>query len=247
MNPFEKHGIDHLSYSQANLFSQQPLAWVVRYLYNIKDDGSPATWRGRAVEKGLDTYLFSGDIGRGLMHAVQEYDHLSQGLADEKAAQERDNVPEIYKQAVSALNNRGTPLFRQRRYEIKLPGLAVPVVAFTDYEWEDYGLDLKTTLRMPSNPSASHITQMALYSYATDKPFSLLYCTPKKNSIYPVTEGMALPAFKRLHRTLLSMQKVLEMCDTKEQAAHIFGADFESYLWTPDMMKKLDEVYGDAG
>lgn len=245
MNPFEKHGIDHLSYSQANLFRQQPLAWVVRYLYHIRDEGGPAVWRGRAVEKGLDAYLFGGDIQRGLIIAMQEYDHLSQGLADEKATQERDNVPEIYKQAINAVRGKGTPVFRQKKYEIKLPGLAVPVVAYTDYEWEDEGIDLKTTLRMPSNPSNAHVTQMALYSYATDKPFSLVYATPKKNAIYPVTEGMALPAFKALHRTFLSMQKVLEMCDSKEQAAHIFAPDYEHYSWTPEMMQKLNEVYGD--
>jgi hypothetical protein len=240
-----KHPSEHWSYAQAQLYSQQPLAWVVRYLYGIRDDGSPATWRGRAVEKGVDAFLFSGDIGRGLMLAVQEYDHLAQGLADEKAAQERDNVPEIYKQAVNALNNRGTPVFRQRRLEIKLPGLELPVLAFTDYEYEDYGLDLKTTLRMPSNPSASHVAQMALYSYATDKQFSLVYCTPKKNAIYPVTQAMALPAFKRLHRTFLSMQQMLKTVENPEQAAHLFGADFEHYSWTPEMMQKLNEVYGD--
>lgn len=247
MNPFEKHGIDHLSYSQANLFRQQPLAWVVRYLYQVRDDGGPAAWRGRAVEKGLDGYLYTGNVEHGLMLAIQEYEHLAQGLADDKAAAERDNVPEIYKQAIHAMRGMGTPVHRQRRHEIKLPGLSVPVIAYTDYEWEDRGIDLKTTLRMPSSPSASHVAQMSLYSYATDKPFSLVYCTPKKNAMYPVTEGMALPAFKALHRTFLSMQKVLEMCDSKEQAAHIFAPDFEHYAWNVDMMKKLDEVYGDAG
>ena len=245
MNPFEKHGIDHLSYSQANLFRQQPLAWVMRYLYQVRDDGGPAAWRGRAVEKGLDAYLYSGDVQKGLMIAAQEYEHLAQGLADDKAQSERDNLLEFYKQAVNAMRGVGTPLFRQKRYDIKLPGLSVPIVAYTDYEWEDYGIDLKTTLRMPSAPSASHVAQMSLYSYATNKPFSLVYVTPKKNARYEVTEGMALPAFKSLHRTFLSMQKVLEMCDTKEQAAHIFGADFEHYAWNAEMMQKLQEVYGD--
>ena len=240
-----KHPSEHWSYAQAQLYSQQPLAWVMRYLFNIRDDGSPATWRGRAVEKGVDAFLFSGDVQRGLMHAVQEYDHLAQGLADDKAAQERDNVPECYKQAVTALRGVGTPLHRQRRLEIKLPGLELPVLAFTDYEWEDQGLDLKTTLRMPSAPSAAHIAQMALYSYATDKQFSLVYVTPKKNALYPVTQEMALPAFKRLHRTFLSMQQMLRMVETPEQAAHIFGADFEHYAWNAEMMQKLQEVYGD--
>jgi hypothetical protein len=244
MNPFEKYGIDHLSYSQANLYAQQPLAWAVKYLWNVRDDGSPATWRGRAVEKGLDVYLFSGDVRNGLLAAQQEYDNLAQGLADDKAMSERDNVPEIYKQAINAMQGRGTPLHRQRRHEIKLPGLAVPVLAFTDYEFDDgTGVDLKTTLRMPSAPSAGHVAQMALYSYATDLQFSLVYCTPKKHAVYPVTQEMAIPAFKRLHRTFLSMQKVLEMCDSREQVAHLFGADFEHYTWSPDMMLKLDEIY----
>lgn len=242
-NPFEKYGIEHLSYSQANLYAQQPLAWAVKYLWNVKDDGSPATWRGRAVEKGLDVYLFSGDVRNGLLTSITEYDNLCGGLADDKSLAERDNVPEIYKQAINAMQCRGTPLHRQRRHEIKLPGLAVPVLAFTDYEYADCGIDLKTTLRMPSNPSAGHVAQMALYSYATDLQFSLVYCTPKKFAVYPVTQEMAIPAFKRLHRTFLSMQKVLEMCDSREQVAHLFSADFEHYTWSADMMLKLEEIY----
>lgn len=243
-NPFEKFGIDHLSYSQANLFNTQPAAWAIKYLWSIKDDGNPATWRGRAVEKGLDVYLFSGDIQNGLMAAAQEYDNLAQGLADDKALAERANVPEIYKQAVNVFQNKGTPVHRQHRLEIKLPGLAVPVLAFTDYEWDAYGIDLKTTLRLPSSPSAGHVAQMALYSYATDKQFSLVYCTPKKSAVYPVTQEMAIPAFKRLHRTFLSMQQVLTMCETREQVASLFGCDLEHYVWTPDLMTKLEEVSG---
>ena len=100
-----------------------------------------------------------------------------------------------------------------------------------------------TTLRMPSSPSANHVAQMALYSYATDKEFSLVYVTPKKHATYTVTEQMAVPALQRLHRTFLSMQNMLQMIETPEQAAHLFGADFEHYAWSPEMMLKLDEIY----
>jgi len=39
------------------------------------------------------------------------------------------------------------------------------------------------------------------------------------------------------------MQQVLTVCETREQVAKIFAADFESFYWTPELMTKLEEIY----
>lgn len=243
MNPFEKFGLEHLSYSQASLYKTQPAAWVFRYLFKIKDDGGPALWRGRAVEKGLDTYLFTQSEPQAMQAASIEYGNLSGGLADEKSEQERANVGKCLMQAIKALPGP-LPISRQKKIEIRLDGIEVPIIGFVDYEWPDYGVDLKTTLRLPSRPNPIHVEQVSLYAAALGKPFSLMYVTPMKSAVYPISDDAAAVALKRVHQTFKAIRSMLEKVDGPHQAASMFAPDYEHYSWSPELMKKAEEVYG---
>ena len=243
MNPFEKFGIEHLSYSQASLYKSQPAAWVFRYLFGIKDDGGPALWRGRAVEKGLDTYLFTQNVAQAAQAASIEYANLSQGLADDKSEAERANVSECLKQAIAAMPGQ-LPITRQRKIEVRMDGIEVPIIGYVDYEWPEYGLDLKTTLRLPSQPNPGHVEQVSVYAHALGKPFSLLYVTPKKSAVYHVADETAAKAYARVHQTFKAIRSMLDTVSGPHQAAALFAPDYEHYVWSPELMTKAQEVYG---
>ena len=57
MNPFEKHGIKHLSASSLNMYAEQPAFWSLKYLLGFKEEGNAKMWCGSAVEAGLDLWL----------------------------------------------------------------------------------------------------------------------------------------------------------------------------------------------
>ena len=52
MNPFDRHGIDHLSVCQLNLWAAAPAIWVMERLLGRRAPVGAAAHRGTAVEAG---------------------------------------------------------------------------------------------------------------------------------------------------------------------------------------------------
>ncbi len=243
MNPFERHNIKHLSPSSLRLYREEPAAWVVRYLMGVRDEAGPGAWRGTAVEAGVDRLLFGYDKTMALASMNAKWNELAQGAADDKAMKESADLPEYLAQAQAALQGRPMPLTKQSKISIDLPGIEVPLIGFVDYQWADEGLDLKTTQRLPSSPQPAHVEQMAVYMEATGKPFSLLYVTPKKSAIYPVTADMARDAMVRVRRGAAAVRALLEKSQGSYDALSIFSPDMSTYHWSPEMVVAANRFY----
>lgn len=245
MNPFERHGLTHLSASALNLYRDDPGAYVVRYLMGVRDEAGPGAWRGQAVEAALDQVLFGQpDLATKTLHLA--FEEKAAGLADDKTAKERADLVRFFNEGRKAIDafKLETPLFRQKKISIDLPGIEIPVIGFVDWEWADRGIDLKTTQRMPSSPFLSHVDQMAIYMRATGKPFSLLYLTPTKSALYEVTAAMAAEGMARIRRGALAVRSLLEKCATPEEAFGLFSPDISTYLWSPPMVEVANRIYG---
>lgn len=246
MNPFERHGMKHLSPSSLRLYREEPAAWVVRYLLGIKDESGPGAWRGQAVEAGLDRILFGYDAPMATTVMNAKWNELAQGVADDRAEKECGDLPEYLARACEAMKGRPVPLTRQSKISIDLPGIEVPLIGFADWTWDDCGVDLKTTQRLPSAPQPAHVEQMACYMEATDKPFSLLYVTPKKYAIYTVTPEMQRDAMVRVRRGAQAVRALLDKCGSAQDALGIFSPDMTSYQWSPEMILAANKIYEGA-
>lgn len=243
MNAFEKHGITHLSASSLRLYRDQPGAWVCRYLLRIKDDAGPGAWRGQAVEAGLDRLMFGADMPTAIAAMQDEFEVRAAGLADDKTVKERGDLCAYLTQAQMALASAGVPLTRQSRISIDLPGLDVPIIGYADWMWDKIGRDLKTTQRLPSYPSPAHVEQVAIYAKATGKPFELVYVTPKKSAIYPVSADMAADAMVRVRRGAMAIKSLLERVEDGRDALSIFSPDYTSYEWSAEMVLAANKIF----
>lgn len=243
MNPFERHGIAHLSPSSLRLYRDDPAAWCVRYLCRVKDDGGPGAWRGSAVEAGLDRILFRAGVETAAKAMRDKWDELAMGVVDEKAAKEYELLPDYLAQAQKALAGRDTPLSLQSKISVSIPGIEVPVIGFIDYRWPDCGLDLKTTLRMPSEPNPAHVEQVAVYAKATGVPFSLLYVTPKKWAVYEITAPMVEEAYTGVLRGAYAIRHMLSKVDSARDALRLYSPDFTNYQWSPPMIEAATQIY----
>ena len=236
MSVFAKHGITHLSASSLSLYRDQPAAWVAKYLCNAKDEVGPGAWRGTAVEAGLDHYLFgTPEHATKAMHLA--FEERAVGVADDSVHKERMALPEFLIQARQATLGMGTPLTKQSKISIDLPGIEVPIIGYLDYRWADRGLDLKTTWRMPSTPSPNHVEQMAIYNKATGIPFSLLYVTPKKWSFHEVTSSMADEAMERVLSGAQAIRHMLSKVDNAADALKLYSPDYDHYRWSPALIE----------
>src|SRR5262245_7421068 len=88
IDPFEKHGLSHLSPSSLRLWRAEPAAWISRYLLRVRDDIGPAAWRGTAVEAGVDMLLFGNSPELAVTAMRTQWDFLAQGLVDPDAEKE---------------------------------------------------------------------------------------------------------------------------------------------------------------
>lgn len=239
-----KDGKAHLSYSSLSKFRAAPNVWALSYLFRVKDDAGPAAWRGRAVEAGLDRLLWGEDMAAAEAAMRDEWLELTGGEVTEEIRSIAMDLTAFLKQAHAATKDMGTPLTRQTRVQIEIPGLDIPLIGYTDYRWGDKGLDLKTTLRMPSEPRPDHAEQMAIYAKATGLPFSLLYVTPKKWAIHEtMDDGSALES---VFRTAHALVHAIKKADDPRDFMRMYAPDFSSFYWSPPLIEAAKGVYAGA-
>lgn len=239
MNSFERFGIEHLSPSSLELWRAQGGVWVRRYLFNQKED-SPAFWRGNAVETGLKIYLQTGDIERAVIAALASFRQSAMGEIAEGIEAEGSLVEPMVRQLQhwtppSSLNAT------QVRVEVWLPKIAVPVIGFVDFAFEEEDDDLKTTKKLPSAATASHVRQVSLYRAARKRRGGLLYVTDKKHAHYPVTDDQMAQSIEELTAVALSLSNFLARMDTREDAARSLPVDWEHYR-APKVKVPLEEL-----
>lgn len=254
MDPFAKHGIKHLSPSSIKLYRDQPAAWVCRYLMRVRDEAGPAAWRGTAVEAGLDHWLLFGANQEAetvyrqcVLVSQSKWDEMAQGVATDQALKEYGALGDFLKVGIAALKDFPPIISRQSKISIEIPGIEVPIIGATDYDFGDYGVDLKTTNRMPSEARADHVLQMAVYMKAKKKPFKLLYVTARKSAVYPVTEDMAKGAYERVVGAAHSIRHLLAKSADAQDALDLFAPDFSSFYWSPEMVSAVQGTQHASG
>jgi hypothetical protein len=236
MNGFEKHGIDHLSASNINLWANAPDVWVMQYLYGKRTAIGPAPWRGICVEDAVVEILLGGKETEALDRAMEKFNSRFM-IADEAIAREADRIAPMVRIAVAELQQYGKPEFpedeRQEKISItaKGDGWAIPVIGFLDLVYPDHGLviDLKTTGRIPSAMSAEHQLQRAIYAKAKgNMAVKFLYVSEKKASLLEDGDPAELLAQAKVQ--INRMEAFLRTLD-KEQARAIVPLAPSSFYW----------------
>lgn len=244
-DPFEKHGIKHISASSLNLYKAQPSLWCGKYLLGWKDEVGPAAWRGSAVEAGLDLALYdrSAPFEAVAEKAFERFDLDAQGEITDKIDKERAAIPDFIKQAFEGASEWGIPNARQFKLEAWIDGITVPLKGYADYVFDDFIVDLKTTFRMPSEPQGNHSAQVAAYWKATGKVPRLLYATPKKWAVYELTPEQCDAAWDDLRRAAFALRSMLAKADDGADALGMFAPDFDSFYWADSTKAACVEAF----
>ena len=198
MNGFQKYGIEHTSASAINMWCDAPHMWVAKYLFNRSPAFAPAAKSGVIVEDAVVNIIARG-IARdeAVRMAKEEYTKfiaLGSSDADRKRG---EGIEGMIDNALEALSPYGEPEFvvdlfgklQQKKIELtcKGDGWDLPVIGYIDFHFPKHGLvvDLKTTLRMPSEMSDSHHRQACIYQKAFgNQAVKFLYVTPKKYQLF---------------------------------------------------------------
>jgi hypothetical protein len=237
MNPFEKHGIGHLSPSSLNLFIAQPGIWAWRYLARQKEASNERMIRGNAVEAGFVAALRGADWSDALEHAHSVF--WVNFCAESPEAIEQGKLIEpmlhqclTWHDAVFA-TLRAQETFDLRAAQIKVEhwfdDVPVPVMGYVDLAFDGVDIDLKTTMRCPSKPDNSHVRQVSLYRAARNKPGGLLYVTDKKHAYFGVTDEMMAKGLEEFSDAARRVTKLLGAFEKPDDILAILPIDYDDF------------------
>lgn len=248
MNPFEAHGIAHLSPSSLNTFAASPAMFVLDKLLKKKGRVGAAAVRGTAVEAGVAHGLTTGAPDSECIEKAQnEFWQLTAMKSDPRNEKEREAITPMVTMALSNLRDYGPPTSTQGRVEVSVCGLSVPIIGYYDFEWSNHKIivDLKTTHAMPSEIPPKHARQVALYSAFRNHDYDprLAYVTPKKAAVYRLEN--AEEHMKSLERIALSVQRLLSVSKDPLEIAGMLAPDVESFYFNdPEVRRAAYEVWG---
>ena len=240
MDPFARHGIRHLSASSLNLYVSQPALWCGKYLLKWRDDVGPGAWRGNAVETGCDlaAYNRTAPMEAILAKAIERFEIDAQGDASDEVQKERDAIRLMLEQAVPFFAARPIPIGRQVKVEAWIDGVPVPVIGYLDYLYEDGLVDLKTTHRLPSEPTRSHVAQTAIYWKARKVRPTLFYATTQKKAPFELSDEQLAEGWSDMERAAKALMSMLRRAQSGRDALEMFAPDFSSFYWS-DATKAL--------
>lgn len=248
-DPFATHGLDHLSPSQVSLYQASPGSWVLQYLLKQKRRVGAAAHRGTAVELGVMHALETRQpLEECVAAAEQEFDRLTAMSGDARREKERKGIAGMVTQGLKELGGYGAPSARQRKVEMTLDDLAVPMRGYLDAEWDNHGvlIDLKTLMALPSQIRTSHARQVAFYLLGSGQSNwtpGVTYVTPAKSVTYRVDEPRR--HLDALHRGGLAIQKFLSVSSDPMELASMIAPDFDSYYWSdPETRQAAFQVWG---
>lgn len=234
MNPFQRHGISHLSPSSLNLWISQPGIWALRYLGRQREGGNPKMWRGNAVEAGYVAYLRTGRWDESVDHAMLSYSTaVSEHNARGELADKQSELLEPMIKQCSLWDPPGALNASQIAVKHHFDDVPVPVKGYIDLAFEGLDVDLKTTERMPSKPSQPHVRQVSLYRAARQRAGGLLYVTDKRHAFYEVTDEMRDEALAELADAAQKLGKLLRAFDTPADIMSVLPVDYDDFRAPP--------------
>lgn len=252
-NPFATHNVEYLSPSSINLFRKDPAKWIV-HVGGYKDAAySPAMSYGIVVEKGITDAVLDHNmtIDAAYNSAMGEYARLHTQINErkveydfDKCGLKQDLLYDTLETIIPKYREFGVPIDTQKRVEVQLDELPIPIIGYVDLLYEDCVRDLKTTGIAPKVRS-DYGRQLAFYAMATGKQplVDFVHSTKTKKDLItfeiPVEEY-----FDELKRIAMKMMRLLSLSSDICEVAHL--SCLEPDLTNEDFNKSWGamEIYG---
>jgi len=252
MSAFKAHGIRHLSYSAVDMFRTDPAAWLLRYPMKVRGSTNANMARGNAVEHAIEMYLtdeFGCTVEEAIEAAIKMFNKETALVVDKGDREKQLGYIEGYvRQGIEAFSQFGKPISTQNKLELDI-GAGVPIVGYDDFEFDGdpkLSIDLKTTLRLPSEMPDNHKRQGSLYqAMRPDHKIMFCYVTPKKSAVYELNKVEAGELLEDFKVAVKRMETFLSLSNDSRELATIFAPSYSSFYWSdPVMRTEAKRVFG---
>ncbi len=242
-NPFEVHNINYLSPSSINTYISDVPMWVARYLFGVKSGSGAGAVRGIIQESVLADKYNTGKFDFDALEVkfVDTCIEFKLNLEDVKVEKEKKLLKNFGKIIDDNFNYTDLQDY-QERVEVELEDMPVPIMGYIDFRFKDKIVDLKTTTRMPSQPSEAQKRQMAFYSMAyPTNSVDLFFATPKDYKKFTLDN---LSAYKKqLKKVAFSMQKFLSISNDRHELASLVYPNYDSWTWGYKLKQEAKKIW----
>lgn len=228
---------DNYKHSPAsgNMFIAAPDAFVWRYgLKNWQEEDSARQAMGNAAEFAVAAALIHDmPDEQAELAAVEAFDARMKG----EVCEERECVGPIVREFLKAMRPLGKPIVYQGKTTLNgaLYELRRDIVVKTDFEYADFILDTKATLRCPSEIKPDHARQFAAYAVARNKPVKALYATPKKHALYDLPQASVEGHWRLLVAAWRRIEALDALCESPHHATKIIPFNPDSFYWDDNL------------
>ena len=221
-------------------------AWTLQYAHKHREGTNAAMARGHAVEHGLKYFHNGSEFDDPAEEAIKEFNKLT-AFGVEGAAREReaDNVPKMVSNYPQLWDGKLPKIGSyQNKIELEIDGIDVPLIGFTDFEFDDRVIDIKTTTRLPSQISTSHRMQGAVYQKASgNRAVEFIYLTPTKSARYLLEDSE--DDWTKVCQIANRLQKFLGNFESVEELTAAVLPNYDSFYWNnPETRSKGEEIFG---
>lgn len=242
-NPFEVHNINYLSPSSINTYISDVPMWVARYLFGVKSGSGAGAVRGIIQESVLADKYNTGKFDFDALEVkfVDTCIEFKLNLEDVKVEKEKKLLKNFGKIIDDNFDYTDLQDY-QERVEVELEDMPVPIMGYIDFRFKDKIVDLKTTTRMPSQPSEAQKRQMAFYSMAyPTNSVDLFFATPKDYKKFTLDN---LSAYKKqLKKVAFSMQKFLSISNDRHELASLVYPNYDSWTWGYKLKQEAKKIW----
>ena len=266
-------GVYHFSPSQLN----RPLAnWMFEYVYLSKEKrreivvGENAAF-GTAVHTVIQAVTCHGqDIDEAVEEATTGYDFHPANFSDDKREKFRELIPAAASVGIDLLS----PLFagaqEERKIELTLDGVLVPVMGYVDLFKDGQRAEIKTKAprqgavkkdgtrgwtkaSLPKEPAWEHILQAAVYWKATGATPNIAYVSSEDGVIYnpdncdKMSEDVLNFAIEEIRRKAITRQNLLAVSTDPKVLAGLMEPDFNHpFYWGHQFVNDAKELWANV-
>lgn len=266
-------GVYHFSPSQLN----RPLAnWMFEYVYLSKDKrreivvGENAAF-GTAVHTVIQAVTCHGqDIDEAVEEAMTGYDFHPANFSQDKRDKFRELIPAAATVGIDLLS----PLFagaqEERKIELTLDGVLVPVMGYVDLFKDGSLAEIKTKAprqgavkkdgtrgwtkaSLPKEPAWEHVLQAAVYWKATGATPNIAYVSSDDGVIYnpdncdKMSEDVLNFAIEEIRRKAITRQNLLAVSTDPKVLAGLMEPDFNHpFYWGHQFVNDAKELWSNV-
>ena len=217
--------------------------WVARYLFKVKSPSGAGAVRGIASEFVLANKYKEGTFDYDLLNMkfMTLCTESMIDLGDKKTEKERGML-KGFGEVIDKNFDYDNLEDYQEKVEVQLEDLPVPIMGYIDFRFKDKIVDLKTSTRMPSQPTEAQKRQMALYSMAyPNNSVDLFFATPKDYKKFTLKN---LSVYKeQLKNVAFSIQKFLSISEDKHELASLVYPNLDSWTWNDKLKREAKKIW----